>query len=296
MIPAPGDLFDFMAGERPRMPKRHDFLEGLSEDDPNHQVGKRFYLGSWAKSHGLVAAAFSGGLSISDFIEGCATTFEQGAEAIIEFQEGASISAKCRELDRAAKASIRLFSKALVSESKRLGKANVTRAIEEFSSRVTVIAARAKQQILDGELARDVHRLGTVHQSTTHGTVNSPLKQTGASDVMASLSGPSSEVPPAQNMHLPKETRNARRPARRNIRYQAIDEKLVCISEARPKNHEEVFRYLDDRKIAIPNRKLFKSAGGWLKGFHQDPHAASAWLSQRWARLGLPAFPRGPKK
>jgi hypothetical protein len=33
-----------------------------------------------------------------------------------------------------------------------------------------------------------------------------------------------------------------------------------------------------------------------LKGFQQNPHDASAWLSQAWRRLGLPAFARGPKK
>jgi hypothetical protein len=94
----------------------------------------------------------------------------------------------------------------------------------------------------------------------------------------------------------PKEGRNAQKLLRRNGKYQRIDGALVQISAARPKNHEEVFRILDDRKIAIPNRRPFKVAAGWLKGFQGDRYAASAWLSQAWRRLGLPAFARGPKK
>ena len=85
-----------------------------------------------------------------------------------------------------------------------------------------------------------------------------------------------------------------KKPARRHIKYERIDKALREISEASPKNHEEVFRYLDDRNISRPNRKPFKS--GWIKGYHTDPHAARAWLSQAWTRLELPAFPRGPKK
>jgi hypothetical protein len=87
-----------------------------------------------------------------------------------------------------------------------------------------------------------------------------------------------------------------RKRVRRNARYERIDEVLRQIAEARPKSHEEVFRLLDDRKVALPNRRLFKSAGGWLMGLQHNRHTASAWLSQAWARLGLPAFPRGPKK
>jgi hypothetical protein len=87
-----------------------------------------------------------------------------------------------------------------------------------------------------------------------------------------------------------------RKRVRRNAKYEGIDEALRAIAEARPKSHEEVFRLLDDRKVAIPNRRPFKSAGGWLKGFQQNRHAASAWLSQGWGRLSLPSFARGPKK
>jgi hypothetical protein len=83
---------------------------------------------------------------------------------------------------------------------------------------------------------------------------------------------------------------------RRNHKYEAIDKALHDISEARPKNHQEVFWFLTDRKVVIANREPFKSAGGWSKGFEQSPHSASAWLSQAWTRLGLPAFARGPKK
>jgi len=91
-------------------------------------------------------------------------------------------------------------------------------------------------------------------------------------------------------------THVGKRSVRRNARYERIDQALGEIAAALPKNHEEVFRFLDGRQVAIPNRKPFKGAGGWLKGFQQNRPAASAWLSQAWGRLDLPAFARGPKK
>jgi hypothetical protein len=87
-----------------------------------------------------------------------------------------------------------------------------------------------------------------------------------------------------------------KKPVRRNANYETIDLALREISEARPKDHQEVFRFLQDRKVPIPNRKPFKPAGGWLRGFQQNRPAAAAWLSQAWGRLGLPTFARGPKK
>jgi hypothetical protein len=86
------------------------------------------------------------------------------------------------------------------------------------------------------------------------------------------------------------------RPSRRNAKYEAIDKTLREIADARPKNHEDVFRLLDEGKVAVPNRKPFRAAGGWLKGFQRDRHAASVWLSQDWGRLMLPPFAPGPKK
>jgi hypothetical protein len=85
-----------------------------------------------------------------------------------------------------------------------------------------------------------------------------------------------------------------KQPVRRNAKYEEIDSALREISQARPKSHEEVFRFLDDRNIALPGRKVFRD--GWLKGFQQNRPTARAWLSQAWARLDLPPFPRGPKK
>jgi hypothetical protein len=87
-----------------------------------------------------------------------------------------------------------------------------------------------------------------------------------------------------------------KKPVRRNQKYEGIDKALRAFAASRPRSHQEVFRLLDDRKVAIPNRRPFKAAGGWLKGFQQDRHSASAWLSQTWGRLSLPAFPRGPQK
>jgi hypothetical protein len=100
----------------------------------------------------------------------------------------------------------------------------------------------------------------------------------------------------AQEPSEPKKGRTEKKPVRRNAKYETIDKALNGLADARPRDHEAVFRSLDDRKIAVPNCRPFKAAGGWLKGFHKDPHAARAWLSRAWSRLGLPAFARGPKK
>lgn len=77
------------------------------------------------------------------------------------------------------------------------------------------------------------------------------------------------------------------------MKYESIDQALLDISEASPKNHEEVFRFLANRDVTISDGKLFKA--GWLKGFEQNEHDARAWLSRHWGRFGLPPFPRGPK-
>lgn len=111
-----------------------------------------------------------------------------------------------------------------------------------------------------------------------------------------SLGPDSAQVLRAQSPQELRKDRSGKKPVRRNVRYERIDRALREISEARPKNHEEVFRFLDDRKVAVPNRKSFKAKGGWVKAFQQNRHSASAWLSQAWGRLGLPAFARGPKK
>jgi hypothetical protein len=135
--------------------KRRDFLERLSPDDPNYQVGKRFYLEAWADSHGSVADAIENGVSVRDWIEGCVRTIRQAADAQVALQDGTPIPAKCRELDVLARKSILLITKALKSRSKTLGRSTVGAAIDLFSTRVTEIAARAKQRILAGELARE---------------------------------------------------------------------------------------------------------------------------------------------
>lgn len=82
---------------------------------------------------------------------------------------------------------------------------------------------------------------------------------------------------------------------RQNRNYMVIDQALRSIAEAMPRNHAEVFQFLDDRQVRLPYRKLFGAAGGWVKGYKAYPSQASSWLSQRWRHLGLPAFPRGPK-
>jgi hypothetical protein len=124
------------------------------------------------------------------------------------------------------------------------------------------------------------------------------------SGVATSYSAGADQSQPAESAQMlrvqeaqePKDSRKVKKPAKRNQKYEQIDKALREFSAAQPKNHEEVFRFLDDRKVAIPNRKPFKSAGGWLKGFQQNRYVARAWLSQEWGRLNLPTFPRGPKK
>jgi hypothetical protein len=98
----------------------------------------------------------------------------------------------------------------------------------------------------------------------------------------------------AKPQNQPSKTHNGKTPVKANAKYQEIYRKLKEISAARPKNHEEVFGMLDKRQVSTPNSKVFKS--GWLRGFEQNPHGASAWLSQNWSRLELPPFSRGPKK
>jgi hypothetical protein len=84
--------------------------------------------------------------------------------------------------------------------------------------------------------------------------------------------------------------------SRRHWRYIEIDQALQSIWEARPKNHAEVFQFLDERKVPLPSRNPFRDARGWLKGYERAPGRAASWLSQRWGRLGLPPFVPGPKK
>jgi hypothetical protein len=97
--------------------------------------------------------------------------------------------------------------------------------------------------------------------------------------------------------HGPEERKKSqKRKLRRNERYERIDKALRDCAASRPRSHEEVFQLLDSRKVTIPNRSPFKAAGGWFKGFQQDRHSASVWLSQAWGKLNLPAFRPGPRK
>jgi hypothetical protein len=137
--------------------KGGDRFDQLSEDDPNYEIGKLFYLEAWADSHALVAEGFSGRLSFSDFVESCIRTFCQAAEAQVAFKDDTSVSARCQELDRMASKFIRKFKQKLRAARQRLGKATVEAAVAELSQRVSEIAALSKQQILDGALAKSPH-------------------------------------------------------------------------------------------------------------------------------------------
>ena len=50
---------------------------------------------------------------------------------------------------------------------------------------------------------------------------------------------------------------------------------------------EEVFQSLEGRHVVTPLAEPFMAARGWMAGFHQQPAAARAWLSKRWAELNL---------
>ena len=110
---------------------------------------------------------------------------------------------------------------------------------------------------------------------------------------------PGSEVPakkPGDKAPASRESRPAKKTTRRPQKYKAIDKALREFGASQPNGHEEVFRFLDGRKVAVPDRGLFKSAGGWIKGYEHNAPSARSWLSQAWGRLQLPAFRRGPKK
>jgi hypothetical protein len=79
------------------MAKRCNFLDELSPDDPNYEVGRRFYR-EGADSHGLVADALAGNVSFEEFLEGCVTTFDQAARAHIAIEDNTSVGERCRPI------------------------------------------------------------------------------------------------------------------------------------------------------------------------------------------------------
>jgi hypothetical protein len=98
-------------------------------------------------------------------VEGCVRTFEQGAKLHVAFEGTTSIPARCREIDRIAKRFIRAFRDSLSANAKRDGKANVTAAINQLSTRVNEIAARSKQRILQGALDREATEIAPSSRS-----------------------------------------------------------------------------------------------------------------------------------
>jgi len=133
-------------------PRKRDWPEGLSKDDPNYELSRRFYLEAWADSHGLVADTLAGQVSFPEWVESCIRTFAQGAKTQVEFIDNESVEEKCRELDRAAEAFIHLFSTRLRAASKGRGRAIFESAIEHLTLSVKQIAARSKQQIFQNAL------------------------------------------------------------------------------------------------------------------------------------------------
>src|ERR1700733_1154937 len=97
------------AGEHPGKTPPPDLLDRVPTDDPNYLLVKKGFLQSWADSHGLVAAAFEGLMSLTDYVAGCVRTFEQGAQIQVAFKDSISVTAKCDEMDVMMNESIRLF-------------------------------------------------------------------------------------------------------------------------------------------------------------------------------------------
>lgn len=123
--------------------------------------------------------------------------------------------------------------------------------------------------------------------STEPNAAGTPIAGGPSDSIQSSGVSQTSQVPAPM-------ARKRRQPARLNARYALIDDALRKASEAKPKNHEEVIRFLDGR-LRIPHAEPFESAGGWFAGFVKNPTTARVWLSKRWALLNLPAFARGPK-
>jgi len=111
-------------------------------------MARRSISRAWADSHGLVADGLAGQVSLSDFVEKCANTFERGAQVHISLKDTAPISERCNEIERIADGSVAIFCRSITPESERLGQPEVAAAVEEYSRRVREIAARSKQSIL----------------------------------------------------------------------------------------------------------------------------------------------------
>ena len=146
------------------MPKRRDFLERLSKDDPNYEISRRFHLEAWRDSHRIVADAYAGSASLSDFIDGCVNTFAQGAEIQIGFKDASSLAEKCHEIDCLVGEFIRYVRESLDPEMQRLGVEDVKAAVDDFSRRINEIASRSKQRMFESELALDSAAKLTIHQ------------------------------------------------------------------------------------------------------------------------------------
>src|SRR4051794_30731149 len=68
-LPPPGTLR--LGGDWADMAKRLYLHERLSKDDPNYDVVRDPTVEAWADSHGLVADAHAGRVSLPDYVEGC---------------------------------------------------------------------------------------------------------------------------------------------------------------------------------------------------------------------------------
>jgi len=110
------------------------------------------------------------------------------------------------------------------------------------------------------------------------------------------LDGPTKEDPiPGTSVNLRAHRKtDAANSTKSHKHYEAIDAALRSIAKSSPSSHGEVFSQLEGR-TKFPATEPFGTSMGWVKGFQKDPERARSWLSKRWSKLRLPAFPRGPK-
>jgi len=128
-------------------PRRRNFLETLSPQDPYYKLAWQYHHESLADSHALEAEVHAGRATFSDFINGCVHGFSQAAETLVAIRDKKSVNVRCRKLDKLAKQFIRKTTASIAKQSKRLGKRKAEAATSDFSRRVLEISARSKQEI-----------------------------------------------------------------------------------------------------------------------------------------------------
>ena len=155
------------------------------------------------------------------------------------------------------------------------------------TERATASSAESEPRSTAGDMSSGSQTAGRPESAATGDTA----PHTAPAAAVDESASESAAAPPTDILRLSP----ARKRANPSRRYSTIDKMLISISDAMPKNHDQVFRFLEERRVRIPHAEPFERCGGWSAGFRSDPQAARAWLSKRWSLLRLPGFQRGPK-